>query len=145
MAMAEDITGGIAAAETRRCAAMLASDAAALDLLLDARLSFSHATGQVDDKAAYLAKMAAGRIDYLSIDWSEQQVIALGHDAALLTADDLRRAGRGRGEAARQSRARRLGAERRRVAGRRLPVDPAQGLIAPWTVGEMALAPTRRT
>lgn len=83
--MTDDVTGAILAAEKSRCAAMLANDAAALDALLDPRLSFSHATGQVDDKAAYLAKMAAGRIDYLSIEWSEDRVIGLAPDAALLT------------------------------------------------------------
>lgn len=75
----------VLAAEARRCAAMLANDAAALDALLDPRLSFSHATGQVDDKPAYLAKMATGRIEYRAIDWSEEHVIALGDGAALLT------------------------------------------------------------
>lgn len=75
----------VLAAEARRGAAMLANDAAALDRLLDARLVFSHTTGQVDDKPAYLAKMAAGRITYLGIGWDEQQVVALGAGAALLT------------------------------------------------------------
>ena len=80
-----DIEREVLAAERKRCAAMLAGDLPALDALLDARLHFSHATGAVDDKAAYIAKMAAGRIDYLAIDWSEQRVIALAEDAALLT------------------------------------------------------------
>jgi hypothetical protein len=72
-------------AEQVRCAAMLANDLAALDQLLDPDLCFSHATGAVDGKAAYLAKMAAGRIEYLSIDWSEDRVIPLGSDSALLS------------------------------------------------------------
>ena len=80
-----DVTGAVQAAERARCAAMLANDAAALDALLDPRLLFSHATGQVDDKAVYRAKMAAGRIDYVSIDWSEDHVTPLGEDAALMT------------------------------------------------------------
>jgi ketosteroid isomerase-like protein len=63
---------------------MLAGDTAALDRLLDPRLHFSHATGAVDDKDAYLKKIAAGRIGYLSIDWSEQKVALLGA-VALLT------------------------------------------------------------
>ncbi len=67
----------LAHAETARCAAMLANDAAALDRLIDPRLHFSHATGAVDDKPQYLAKMAAGRIKYLSIDWSEQTLTDL--------------------------------------------------------------------
>ncbi len=75
----------ILAAEQARCAAMLAADLAALDDLLDPGLCFSHATGAVDDKAQYLAKMAAGRIEYLSIDWSEERVIELSADSALLT------------------------------------------------------------
>lgn len=83
--MTENIPTAIQLAEQRRCAAMLANDALALDALLDPRLAFSHATGQVDDKSAYLAKMAAGRIDYLSIDWSEDRVTPLGDHAALLT------------------------------------------------------------
>ena len=83
--MRDDPTAAILAAEQRRCAAMLANDAAALDALIDPRLAFSHATGQVDDKPAYMAKMAAGRIDYVSIGWSEDRVIPIGEGAALLT------------------------------------------------------------
>jgi hypothetical protein len=83
--MRDDPTPGIFAAEQRRCAAMLANNAAELDAVLDERLAFHHSNGGVDDKAAFLAKMAAGRIEYVSIDWSEDSVIALATDAALLT------------------------------------------------------------
>ncbi|MDG2001806.1 MAG: nuclear transport factor 2 family protein [Novosphingobium sp.] len=83
--MSSMIAVEILAAERKRCDAMLANDNEALDALLDERLQFSHATGAVDDKPAYLAKMAAGRIVYTSIDWSEGTVIALGDEAALLT------------------------------------------------------------
>lgn len=83
--MAGDITAEILAAEKRRCEAMLANDGTALEPLLDERLQFAHATGAVDDKAAYLAKIAGGRIVYASIDWSEDTVIPLGDEAALLT------------------------------------------------------------
>ncbi len=75
----------ILAAEQQRCAAMIANDPAALDAILDAQLQFHHATGAVDDKPAFLAKMAAGRIVYAGIAWSEEHVTALGPDAALLT------------------------------------------------------------
>lgn len=80
----DKVADAIIAAEARRCAAMLAGDTQALEDLIDARLQFSHATGAVDDKIVYLAKIAAGRIAYLSIDWSEQKVITL-KDAALMT------------------------------------------------------------
>lgn len=79
------IAGAVVAAEHQRCGAMLANDLDSLAAILDDRLCFSHATGAIDDKPAYLAKMAAGRIDYLSIDWPEQQVVRLADDAALLT------------------------------------------------------------
>lgn len=83
--MNDDLTNAVLAAEKRRCDAMLASDDAVLEALLDPRLHFSHATGAVDDKAAYLAKMAAGRIQYVGIGWDEEKVTALAPDAAMLT------------------------------------------------------------
>ena len=83
--MIEDLASAVLAAEQRRCAAMIANDSAALDHLLDESLQFHHATGAVDDKAAFLAKMAAGRIVYAGIAWSEQRVMPLAPSAALLT------------------------------------------------------------
>jgi ketosteroid isomerase-like protein len=83
--MAGDIAGDILAAEARRCDAMRANDPERLDAILDERLHFSHATGVVDDKPTFLAKMASGRIEYTGIAWSEEKVTALGPDAALLT------------------------------------------------------------
>lgn len=83
--MNENIAAEIAAAEQQRCAAMIANDPAALAAILDDGLQFHHATGAVDDKAAFLAKMAAGRIRYAGIAWSEDKVTALADDAALLT------------------------------------------------------------
>jgi ketosteroid isomerase-like protein len=82
--MSQNITSSIVDAEKRRCAAMLANDIAALDALLDPALSFAHATGAIDDKTVYMAKMAAGKIDYVAIDWSEQAVTPLGDAHALL-------------------------------------------------------------
>ena len=64
---------------------MLANDNIALAGLLDPRLQFHHATGAVDDRDAYLAKMAAGRIQYVGISWSEDNVLVLADNAAVLT------------------------------------------------------------
>ena len=83
--MSDDITTAIKTAEQARCAAMLANDNAALSTLLDPRLQFHHATGAVDDKGAYMTKMAAGRIEYVGIGWAEEKVITLGDTAAVLT------------------------------------------------------------
>jgi hypothetical protein len=83
--MSETIITAIKAAEHNRCAAMLANDSAALAALLDPRLQFHHATGTVDDKGAFMAKIAAGRIKYVSITWWEENVIVLADNAAVLT------------------------------------------------------------
>jgi hypothetical protein len=83
--MSESLETEIKAAEAGRCAAMVANDPAALANVLDDHLQFHHATGAVDDKPAFLAKMAAGRIVYQRIVWSEEKVLTLGDDAALLT------------------------------------------------------------
>lgn len=83
--MDETFEADIIEAERQRCAALLANDITALDALLDPRLQFHHATGAVDDKAAYLAKMVARRIIYVAVAWSDQRVIALADHVALLT------------------------------------------------------------
>jgi ketosteroid isomerase-like protein len=83
--MPEDIAAAVRATEQKRCAAMLANDAAALKALLDPRLQFHHATGAVDGKEAYLAKVAGRRIEYVAIRWHEELVTQLAPDAALLT------------------------------------------------------------
>lgn len=82
--MSQAIEAAVLAAEQRRCAAMLQNSADALEPLLDPRLHFSHATGVVDDKPTLLAKIASGRILYTGIAWSEDRVIELADNAAIL-------------------------------------------------------------
>lgn len=83
--MCEDISAAVRAAEQQRCAAMIVNDVARLEELLDPRLQFHHATGSVDDKAAYLAKIEGGRIEYVAIRWNEDVVTPLDAAAALMT------------------------------------------------------------
>ena len=83
--MTQDLAAAIRASEQARCAAMLANDGAAVAALLDDRLQFHHSSGAVDDKAAYVAKLAGGRILYTGISWSEEQVTALAPEVATLT------------------------------------------------------------
>ena len=83
--MSDKVALAVRAAEHVRCTAMLGNDSTGLDAVLDPRLAFHHSNGGVDDKSAFLAKMAAGRIQYVSIDWSEDAVIPLGEGSALLT------------------------------------------------------------
>lgn len=83
--MSDDITAAVLASEQERCSAMLAADNAALETILDPSLQFCHATGAVDGKDAFLAKMATGRIRYTGIAWSEEQVAKLAEGVAMLT------------------------------------------------------------
>ena len=83
--MSDSLDSEIIAAEAARCAAMVANNPAALADVLDDRLQFHHATGAVDDKPGFLAKMSAGRIIYQGVKWSEEEVLALGDNSALLT------------------------------------------------------------
>ncbi len=83
--MTEAFEHDVRAAERQRCDAMVANDQALLAKLLDERLQFHHATGAVDDKAAYLAKIASGRIRYRDIAWPEDGIVQLAADIALLT------------------------------------------------------------
>ena len=83
--MGSSVETAILAAEQRRCAAMLAADNATLGPLLDERLHFCHSNANVDSKDIFLAKLAAGRIVYSAIAWSEQQITELAPGAAMLT------------------------------------------------------------
>ena len=74
----------IICAEEMRCAAMLSGNITQLQNILDDRMTFCHATGRVDNKTAYLSKMAEGKIQYRSIEWNQQAVTDL-HGSALLT------------------------------------------------------------
>jgi len=82
--MPDPFTSSLLAAEHRRCTAMLANSVEELDALLDPRLMFHHSNGAVDDKPTLMAKMAAGRIRYVAIDWSEEQAVQLADGAAVL-------------------------------------------------------------
>jgi len=83
--MTDTLATEITKAEARRCAAMLAGDARALEAVLDPCLQFHHSNGNVDDRAAFMAKIAAGRIVYAGIAWEEERVESLGEHVALLT------------------------------------------------------------
>ena len=83
--MNDSVDAEIIEAERQRCAAMIAGDPAALADVLGDALQFHHATGSVDDNPAFLSKLAAGRINYQAISWSEQKVVSLAPDAALMT------------------------------------------------------------
>lgn len=72
----------VLAAQDRKFAAQMAGDLAALDEILADELTYIHANGQPDDKAAFLAGPV--RDGYLSIVRSEGSVRRFG-DLAIIT------------------------------------------------------------
>jgi ketosteroid isomerase-like protein len=73
-------------ADTQWAAAAKAGDTARLDKLLSNDLIYTHATGIIDDKAAYLEKLKSKRQKYDGIDHSNVRVKVFGGDTAVLTA-----------------------------------------------------------
>jgi len=64
-------------ADEARRAAMIDADAATLATLLADELIWTHSSGQVDDKAAVLAKIESGAVVYEALDVEAVQVRAL--------------------------------------------------------------------
>jgi ketosteroid isomerase-like protein len=70
--------------EHRRFAAMVAQDIAALEPMLAEELSYTHSTGQAENKAQFLETIRSGRLRYLAFDVKQLDVRRYG-DLALLT------------------------------------------------------------
>jgi hypothetical protein len=80
----------VLAAEDRRYRAMVETDLATLDLLLDDRVSYAHSSGVRDTKAEYLEKIESGYYDYARIDHPVERVDVVGDTALVvgrMTAD----------------------------------------------------------
>jgi ketosteroid isomerase-like protein len=73
-------------ADMQWATAAKAGDAAKLDRLLSNDLIYTHATGVIDDKAAYIEKLKSKRQKYDGIIHSNVRVKVFGGDAAILTA-----------------------------------------------------------
>ena len=73
-------------ADMQWAAAAKAGDAAKLDRLLSNDLIYTHATGIIDDKAAYIEKLKSKRQKYDGIIHSNVRVKVFGGDTAVLTA-----------------------------------------------------------
>ncbi|MGH8250940.1 MAG: DUF6265 family protein [Steroidobacteraceae bacterium] len=74
----------VLAAEDARFAAMIAADVEAMRRWLAADLSYTHSTGQVEDRGRLVESIASGRTRYLGIAPSERTVTLLGPDAAMV-------------------------------------------------------------
>jgi len=81
--MSEDVAA-VLAAEDRRYQAMIDTDLAALDRMLDDRLSYAHSSGARDTKTEYLEKVRSGYYDYLTADHPVERVEVVGDTAMVV-------------------------------------------------------------
>lgn len=70
--------------ENRRFDAMTRADATALDRILADELSYTHSTGRLDSKAAFIASLKSGQLKYESISTQDVRVRVIG-DAGVVT------------------------------------------------------------
>jgi hypothetical protein len=70
-------------ADLDRFAAMVKGDAATLDKVLAAELSYTHSNAQVQDKAAFVGDIKSGAIKYLSVEPSDRKVRMYGNTAVV--------------------------------------------------------------
>ncbi len=78
-----DVQETLEQVEQRRFAAMVAQNIAALEPLLADELSYTHSTGETENKAQLLETIRSGRLRYEAIDVREVDVHRYG-DVALL-------------------------------------------------------------
>ena len=64
--------------ENRRYEAMVQGDLTALDAVLSADLTYAHSSAVLDTKAQYMATLASGQLQYVSITPQEVQVRCYG-------------------------------------------------------------------
>ena len=81
--MSEDVAA-VLAAEDRRYQAMIDTDLAALDRMLDDRLSYAHSSGARDTKAEYLEKVRSGYYDYRTAVHPVERVEVVGDTAMVV-------------------------------------------------------------
>ena len=81
--MSDDVAA-VLAAEDRRYQAMVDTDLATLDRMLDDRLSYAHSSGARDTKAQYLEKVRSGYYDYLTADHPVERVEVVGDTAMVV-------------------------------------------------------------
>jgi hypothetical protein len=74
----------VLAAEDRRFAAMVRADTAALRVMLADDLTYTHTTGDKQDRTALLRSLASGELRYKSIAPTERTVRFVGADAAVV-------------------------------------------------------------
>jgi ketosteroid isomerase-like protein len=75
--------------EDRRCAAMVAADAATLSNLFDDDLVWTHSSARTDTKAGFLDALKSGGTRYLDIKRSDEKVRVHGNLAVISGTADM--------------------------------------------------------
>lgn len=90
LAAAQAPADEVRAADSRRIAATVRGDASELGALLAEELTYTHTTGQVESREEHLAAISAGKLDYQSIDRTEDQVRIYGDTAVITGRADMK-------------------------------------------------------
>lgn len=61
--------------------AMVDADKPALEKLTDAKLTYGHSGGKLEDQASFVSNIVSGHSDFVSIDLTDQTVVVSGHTA----------------------------------------------------------------
>ncbi|WPQ60739.1 nuclear transport factor 2 family protein [Chitinophaga sancti] len=61
--------------------AMVDADKATLEKLVDAKLTYGHSGGKIEDKATFVDNIVSGHSDFLSIELSDQTIVVSGNTA----------------------------------------------------------------
>lgn len=71
----------IKAADARWAAALKAKDTAALEQMYTPELIYAHASGKVEDKTEYLARLKAGKQRYDAVNFESTRIVVYGDSA----------------------------------------------------------------
>ena len=61
--------------------ALISGDRSSLESIVHNKLSYGHSGGAVEDKAAFVEKIASGKSDFVSIDLADQTISVSGKTA----------------------------------------------------------------
>ncbi|WP_343692515.1 nuclear transport factor 2 family protein [Chitinophaga sp.] len=61
--------------------AMVDADKATLEKLADAKLSYGHSGGKIEDKQTFVENIVSGHSDFVSIDLTDQTIVISGNTA----------------------------------------------------------------
>jgi len=73
----------VATAAEKLRKAMVDGDSLQLSAIADARLTYGHSSGKIEDKATFVNTIASGKSDFVTIDISNQRITVAGNTAVV--------------------------------------------------------------